>query len=139
MQPADKIKILLADDEQDVLELMAKKIAAAGFDVITAPDGEAAWERIVTDLPDILVLDLTMPKLDGVAVLKKLRENPPGGKWIPVIIVSALGDVKDMERGMEMQADHYLVKPCPVEEILKGIRLMLALAPQRRGTAEPGN
>ena len=55
---------------------------------------------------------------------------------VPVIIVSALGDVKDMQRGMELQADHYLVKPCPVEEILKGIRLMLALAPQRRESAE---
>lgn len=139
METSDKIKILLADDEKDVLELMAKKIASAGFDVVTAPDGEAAWEKIGVESPDILVLDLTMPKMDGFEVLKKLRQNPPQGKWIPVIIVSALGDVKDMERGMEMQADHYLVKPCPAEEILKGIRLMLALAPQRRGSAESGS
>ena len=132
----EKIKILLADDEQDVLAIMARKIAAAGFDVVTACDGAIAWEKIKTESPDVLVLDLTMPNMDGFTVLKCLRETPPSDKWVPVIIVSALGDVKDMERGMELQADHYLVKPCTVDEILKGIRLMLALVPQRRVSAE---
>ena len=133
----EKIKVLIADDELDILEITAKKVAAAGFDVFTAFDGEMAWEKIKTEAPDVLVLDLTMPKMDGFTVLKQLRANPPHDKWVPVIIVSALGDVKDMERGMELQADHYLVKPCTVEEILKGIRLMLSLAPQRRASAEP--
>ena len=132
----DKIKILIADDEWDILEITAKKVAAAGFDVITACDGEMAWEKVKSDSPDVLVLDLTMPKMNGFSVLELLRSTPPNDKWIPVIIVSALGDVKDMERGMELQADHYLVKPCTVDEILKGIRLMLALAPQRRAPAE---
>lgn len=132
----EKIKVLIADDEQDILEIMAKKIAAVGFDVVTASDGVIAWEKIKTESPDILVLDLTMPNMDGFAVLRNLRKTPPNDKWVPVIIVSALGDVKNMERGMELQADHYLVKPCTVDEILKGIRLMLALAPQRRATAE---
>lgn len=132
----EKVKVLIADDELDILEIMARKIAAAGFEVVTAFDGEVAWEKINKDLPDVIVLDLTMPKMDGFSVLKLLRSNPSHGKWIPVIIVSALGDVKDMERGMELQADHYLVKPCTVEEILRGIRLMLSLAPQRRVSAE---
>jgi len=132
----EKIKILIADDEKDIREIMAKKIAAAGFDVVTASDGVIAWEKIKTESPDILVLDLTMPGMDGFAVLKNLRKTPPNDKWVPVIIVSALGDVKDMERGMELQADHYLVKPCTVDEILKGIRLMLSLTPQRRAAAE---
>lgn len=132
----DKIKVLIADDEADILEVMARKIQAAGFDVVTASDGEIAWAKIRAVAPDILVLDLTMPKLDGFEVLRKLRQSPPNNKWVPVIIVSALGDVKDLQRGMELQADHYLVKPCPVEEILKGIRLMLALAPHRRASAE---
>lgn len=132
----EKIKVLIADDELDILEIMAKKIAAAGFDVVTAFDGEMAWEKIRSESPDVLVLDLTMPKMDGFTVLKLLRANPPNGKWVPVIIVSALGDVKDMEKGMELQADHYLVKPCSVDEILKGIRLMLSLAPQRRASSD---
>lgn len=132
----DKIKVLIADDELDILEITAKKVAAVGFDVVTACDGEMAWEKVNSESPDVLVLDVTMPKMDGFSVLKLLRSTPPNDKWIPVIIVSALGDVKDMERGMELQADHYLVKPCTVDVILKGIRLMLALAPQRRAPAE---
>lgn len=132
----EKMKILIADDEVDILEVMAKKIAAAGFDVVTAFDGQDAWEKIQQSAPDILVLDLTMPRMSGFEVLENLRRSPPQGRWVPVIIVSALGDVQDMQKGMELQADHYLVKPCTVEDVLKGIRLMLALAPHRRGSAE---
>ncbi len=132
----NKIKVLIADDEVDILEIMAKKIGREGFDVITAPDGLVAWEKVKTEAPDVLILDLTMPNMNGWEVLEHLRANPPHNKWIPVIIVSALGEVKDMERGMTLQADHYLVKPCSVEDILKGIRLMLALLPQRKAESE---
>jgi DNA-binding response OmpR family regulator len=132
----EQIKILIADDEPDVLEIMAKKIAREGFEVITAPDGAVAWEKTQSEVPDVLILDLTMPHMDGFTVLQKLRENPPHKKWIPVIIVSALSEMKDMERGMALQADHYLVKPCPVEEIIRGIRLMLSLIPMRKSESE---
>jgi DNA-binding response OmpR family regulator len=132
----DKIKVLIADDEQDILEIMARKIVQEGFDVTTAPDGLVAWEKVKTEAPDVLVLDLTMPNMSGWEVLEQLRANPPHQKWIPVIIVSALGEVKDMERGMALQADHYLIKPCSIEAILKGIRLMLALLPQRKAESE---
>ena len=132
----DKIKILIADDEASILEIMEKKIAREGFEVVTAADGVIAWEKIQLTAPDVVVLDLTMPNMDGLEVLKNLGENPPRGKWIPVIIVSALGEVADLEKGMSLQADHYLVKPCPVEEILRGIRLMLSLIPQRKSETE---
>jgi DNA-binding response OmpR family regulator len=130
------MKILVADDEPAILEIMAKKIAREGFEVITALDGAEAWQKIQTDVPDIIVLDRTMPQMDGFSVLKLLREQPPQKKWIPVIIVSALGDVKDLDEGMALQADHYLVKPCPAEEIVRGIRLMISLIPMRRVDAE---
>ena len=132
----DKIKVLIADDEPLILEIMAKKVAQEGFDVTTAVDGAVAWEKIQSELPDVVVLDLTMPNMDGLTVLQLLREKPPQQKWMPVIIVSALGEMKDMEKGMSLQADHYLVKPCPVEQILKGIRLMLSLVPQRKAESE---
>jgi DNA-binding response OmpR family regulator len=132
----DKVKILVVDDEPAILEIMAKKISREGFEVVTASDGAAAWTKIQSETPDIIVLDRTMPEMDGFTVLKMLRETPPNKKWIPVIIVSALGEVKDLEEGMALQADHYLVKPCPVEEIVKGIRLMLSLIPLRRADAE---
>jgi DNA-binding response OmpR family regulator len=132
----DKMKILIADDEPEILEIMAKKVAREGFEVMTAADGALAWEKIQTEAPDIVILDRSMPNLDGFSVLKLLRENPPNNKWTPVIIVSALGEVKDLEEGMTLQADHYLVKPCPAEEIIKGIRLMLSLIPLRKADAE---
>ena len=133
------MKILVADDEQDVLDVMKKKIKKAGYEVVTAQDGEEAWEKIKSDDPDVLLLDLTMPKMDGLTVLKNLRENPPTTKWIPVIIVSARGELEDMKKGFTLEADHYLVKPCDMETILKGIRLMASLIPQRKSKFEMGS
>jgi len=129
----DDLKILIADDEPDVLNAMARKIERAGYTVLKAADGEQAWEKIRSDAPDIVVLDLTMPKMDGLTVLKKLRENPPDpAKWQPVIIVSARGELQDMQKGFSLDADHYITKPCKMEDVLKGIRLMTGLIPQRK-------
>lgn len=127
------LKILIADDEPDVLSAMARKIEREGYAVIKAADGEEAWTRIQSDSPDIVILDLTMPKMDGLAVLKNLRENPPSpDKWQPVIIVSARGELQDMQKGFSMEADHYITKPCKMEDVIKGIRLMANLIPQRK-------
>ena len=131
-------KVLIADDEKDILDVMEKKIAAAGYSVITASDGEEAWERIKKDLPDVVVLDLTMPKMDGLDVLKNLREDKSIVKWIPVVIVSARGELEDMKKGFSLEADHYITKPCDIEAILKGIRLMVSLIPQRKSKLEMG-
>ena len=125
------IKILLADDEDVILEIMARKIASQGYEVITAKDGKEAWGKITSDLPDIIILDLNMPKMDGWAVLSQLRQNPPTKRWQPVIIVSAQNELESFKKGMNLEADHYLTKPCQIEDILKAIRLMLSLIPQR--------
>ncbi len=127
----DVIKVLMADDEEAILEIMAKKVAAQGYQVITARDGQEAWDKITTQTPDIILLDLTMPNMDGWEVLSRLRANPSGKKWQPVIIISALGEVDSVRKGFELEADHYLTKPCRIEDILKAIRLMVALIPQR--------
>lgn len=124
------IKILVADDEDVVLEIMAKKIASQGYEVTTARDGQEAWNKIVSELPDVILLDLNMPKMDGWAVLSQLRGNPPTKRWQPVIIVSAQNELESFKKGMDLEADHYLSKPCPIEDILKAIRLMLSLVPQ---------
>ncbi len=125
------IKILIADDESMVLEIMARKIASQGYEVITANDGQEAWAKIVRDVPDIILLDLNMPKMDGWTVLSQLRKNPPTKRWQPVIIVSAQNELGSFQKGVNLEADHYLTKPCQMEDILKGIRLMLSLVPQR--------
>ena len=125
------IKILIADDEDVILEIMARKIASQDYEVITAKDGQEAWAKIVGELPDVIILDLNMPKMDGWAVLSHLRANPPTKRWQPVIIVSAQNEVESFKKGMDLEADHYLTKPCSIEDILKAIRLMLSLIPQR--------
>ena len=127
-----KIKVLVADDEADVLAVMVKKIVAAGYDVVSAVDGREAWAKIVSESPDVVLLDLTMPYMDGYEVLKKLRESPPAKKWQPVIIVSALNEMENLKKGFSLEADHYITKPCNVETILNAIKIMVSLIPQRK-------
>ena len=134
----NSIKVLIADDERDILDIMAKKIAQEGFLVVTAHDGQEAWEKIVSELPDVVVLDLSMPRMDGLGVLKNLRKTPPCAKWIPVIIVSGQGELQDVHQGLSLEADHYLIKPCPVNDILKAIELMVSLIPLRKSSDELG-
>lgn len=124
------IKILIADDEDAVLEIMARKIASQNYEVITAKDGQEAWDKIVSDVPDVIILDLNMPKMSGWALLSRLRQNPPTKRWQPVIIISAQNELESFQKGINLEADHYLTKPCPIEDILKAIRLMLSLIPQ---------
>ena len=135
MKNAETLKVLMADDEPDVLEIMAKKVRQAGYTVVTASNGEEALAKIRSESPDVILLDLNMPKMDGFMVLKNLRENPTGSKWQPVIIVSARNELDDMKEGFSLEADHYITKPCNVTDILKAIRLMVNLIPQRK-TAE---
>lgn len=130
------LKILMADDEPDVLSVMAKKIKAAGYDVVTAVDGQEAWDKIIVENPDIILLDVTMPKLEGFEVLKRLRETPPTKKWQPVIIISAREELKDIQQGYLLEADHYLTKPCNIDDVLNGIRLMAKLIPQHKAHDE---
>jgi two-component system, OmpR family, KDP operon response regulator KdpE len=130
------LKILMADDEPEILDIMARKIAARGYDVIPARDGEEAWGKIQSELPDIVLLDLTMPKMGGFDVLRELRENPPGDKWQPVIIVSARTELDDIKKGLSLEAEHYIMKPCSVDDILKAIRLVSSLIPQHKSSSE---
>lgn len=130
------IKILMAEDEIDVLEVMAKKVAAEGYQVVKTERGDEALELLRNEVPDIVLLDINLPGKDGFAVLKELRENPPSSKWIPVIIISARKTLEDMKRGFDLEADHYLTKPCTVQDVLKGIRLMEQLRHQRLKNSE---
>jgi len=130
------LRILIADDEPDILAIMAKKIKDAGYAVLTAGDGQEAWDLIGRENPDIILLDLIMPKMDGYAVLRKLREDNASPKWRPVIIISAQGELDDIQKGFALEADHYITKPCRMEDVLKGIQLMARLIPQRKTEGE---
>jgi len=130
------LKILMADDEPEILGLMAHRIAIRGYDIIMARDGEEAWAKIQNDLPDVILLDLIMPKLSGFEVLANLRKNPPSKKWQPVIIVSAHGELENVKKGIELEAEHYMTKPCSIDDILKAIKLVVSLIPQHKSSSE---
>ncbi len=128
----NRIKVLMADDEPDVVYIMSKKLEQAGYDTITAGDGEEAWDKIKSEDPDIILLDLNMPKLDGFSLLKRLRDNPPTEKWQPVIIISARRELQDMKSGYDLDGDHYITKPCDIDDILKALKTMVNLIPQHQ-------
>jgi len=131
-------KVLIAEDTPDLFELLSDKVSAAGFTVIPAKDGDEAWERICSDDPDVILLDLMMPKMSGFEVLEKLRRNPPADKWQPVVIVSALSDLDTMKRTFAMEAEHYITKPFQPDDVIRAIRKMLKLIPMRK-PPEKGN
>jgi len=124
-------KILIADDEKDIVDVVGKKLKAHNYDVIVALDGQEALSKVYEEEPDVILLDLVMPKLNGFEVLKKVRENFTK-KWIPVIIVSANVDLVSVNKSYGLEADHYLTKPCSFDSILLGIETMISLIPLRR-------
>jgi len=123
-------KILVVDDEKDIVEAIKNRLQREDYEVAVAYDGEEALLQIKAINPDLLLLDLRMPKLNGFEVLKIVREKFTD-KWRPVIIISASNDLKSVKDCYAMEADHYLIKPCSVEDISKGVRIMLSLIPLR--------
>jgi DNA-binding response OmpR family regulator len=125
------LKILIADDDPDIVEFMQKAIAREGYAVVTASDGDDALAKVSSDNPDMILLDLTMPKKNGFDVLKEVREKFRD-KWRPVIIISANTELESVKKSYNLEADHYLTKPCAMENVIKGIRIMESLIPLRQ-------
>lgn len=126
-------RLLIADDDKDIVEFLQKRLVKEGYAVSVAYDGDEAIQKVRDDNPDVILLDLTMPKKNGFEVLKEVRENFKD-KWRPVIIISANTELEAVKKSYDMEADHYLTKPCTIENILKGIRIMISLIPLRQQT-----
>ncbi|MDP8266352.1 MAG: response regulator [Candidatus Aceula meridiana] len=125
------LKVLIADDEPDILEVMVKAVKGHGYDVVSAENGQEAWDKIKEDNPDIVLLDLIMPEMHGLTILKRLKENPSPDKWQPVVIISALGELEDVKKGFSLEADHYITKPCTIETVLKAVDIMASQIKQK--------
>ena len=106
---ADKIKILIVEDEEMLSTMYKVKFENDGYTVYTATNGAEGIELAVKDQPNLILLDIIMPKIDGFAVLKKLKEDPKT-KGIPVILLTNLGQDEDISRGKELGAAGYLIK-----------------------------
>ncbi|MBP7215804.1 MAG: response regulator [Candidatus Omnitrophica bacterium] len=124
-------KVLVVDDEKDIVELLRVKLVKEGYDVVVAYDGEEALKKVKDDNPDIILLDLMLPKRNGFEVLKEVRSKFTD-KWRPIIIISGKTDLETVKECYGCEADHYLTKPCSPEDVLRGIRIMISLIPHRQ-------
>jgi len=115
-----KGKILLVDDETDVLDAVKKRLEANDYEVITAQDGEMALNKAREENPDLIILDLMLPKLDGYKVCRLLKFD---SKYedIPIIMFTARGEESDEKLGSEVGADAYIVKPFEPEALLSKV------------------
>jgi len=122
MQP--KAKILIVDDEPDVLQLVEYNLKAAGYDVITAMDGEEALKKAKALTPALIILDLMLPEVDGLEVCKLLRRDQSTA-GIPIIMLTARAGEMDRVLGLELGADDYLTKPFSPRELVLRLKRLL--------------
>ena len=116
------MKILVADDEQAVRESLRRSLRFNGYDVVLAVDGEDALDQIRIEQPDLTILDLMMPKLDGLGVCRTLRSSGYDG---PILMLTARDGVSDRVAGLDAGADDYLPKPFALEELLARVGSLL--------------
>lgn len=120
------IKILIVEDEHMLADMYATKFSMEGFAVEKAADGSQAIERLKTEVPDVMLLDIIMPKLDGFSVLKEIKLDPRL-KDIPVILLTNLGQDDDIKKGKQLGADDYFVKANhSPQEVVEKVRAVLA-------------
>lgn len=119
-----KQKILVVDDEPDAVELIAFNLKSAGFEVVTAADGEEALKKARSVLPQLIVLDLMLPEVDGLEVCKILRRDM-STRGIPIIMLTAKAAEIDRVLGLELGADDYLTKPFSPRELILRIKRLL--------------
>ena len=121
-KPSGSERILVVEDELPMRTALQDCLAGEGYRVLTAADGEAGLQRALKEKPDLVVLDVMMPRMDGFAVCAELRRL---GQDIPVLMLTAKGFVQDRVRGLDAGADDYLMKPFSADELLARVRALL--------------
>ena len=116
-----KEKILVVDDEASIRRILETRLSMIGYTVVTAGDGDEALAVYKKELPNLIILDIMMPKLDGYGVCQEIRKDSD----IPIIMLTALGDVADRITGLELGADDYVVKPFSPKELEARIKAIL--------------
>ncbi|MBT1621950.1 response regulator transcription factor [Curtobacterium flaccumfaciens pv. oortii] len=114
------MKVLIADDDAQLVRALSVTLAARGYEVVTAKDGRAAIDAVITERPDLVLLDLGMPRLDGIGVLEGIR----GWSQVPVLVLSGRTDSSDKVDALDAGADDYVTKPFQMDELLARLRAL---------------
>src|ERR671939_1851765 len=117
-----KLNLLVIEDDEKILEAITEYFSRAGYLVQTAEDGLSGVQAALNDRPDAVVLDLMLPKMDGLAVCRELREK---ASYIPILMLTAKDDVVDKVLGLEMGADDYITKPFSLRELEARVKSVL--------------
>jgi two-component system alkaline phosphatase synthesis response regulator PhoP len=117
-----KAKVMVVDDEESLVRLLTHNLQREGYDTVTAFDGLAAWDQIQAEAPDLILLDLMLPGIDGLEVCRLMRENKI---HIPVIMLTAKDEEIDRVLGLEIGADDYVTKPFSVRELMARVKAIL--------------
>ena len=130
-----KTQILVVDDDPAILKLLCTNLKARGYMVSTAVNGEEALVGVESDIIDLIILDIMMPKMDGVEVCRRVRE------WsdVPIIVLSARGDEKDKVKCLELGADDYLTKPFGIAELIARVKTALRHSNSSRAAPAQSN
>ncbi len=121
---SDKPKVLVAEDERDIRELIGFTLRFAGLDVTLTRNGAEAIEQVPQLKPDIIMLDVRMPKMTGYEACRALKDDPTTSK-IPVVILSAKGQDGEIQQGKDAGADHYIVKPFAPDKLTERVKEIL--------------
>ena len=113
-------RVVIADDDADILDILTFNLESSGYAVLVAKDGEEARDLVLATLPDLVVLDVMMPKMDGLEVLAALKAHPRT-RAIPVVMLTAKSSDNDLWAGWDAGADYYITKPFDLEELLRFI------------------
>jgi two-component system, OmpR family, alkaline phosphatase synthesis response regulator PhoP len=129
------LKILIVDDEKDIVDLVAYNLEKEGYETLKALDGEKALQLVRTKAPDLVVLDLMLPGIQGLEVCKRIREVPETAA-VPIIMLTAKGEEIDKVLGLEVGADDYITKPFSVKELLARVKAVLRRSEARRAAEQ---
>jgi DNA-binding response OmpR family regulator len=120
-------KILVVDDDKDVLDLVRRILIRGGFEVITASDGKEGLAKVYSEAPDLMILDINMPVMDGWEVCRKIRGDPLY-KHLPIIMLTVKRTKKDQLKGLDFGGDEYITKPFYPKELIARVKTVLQRA-----------
>lgn len=123
----ETVRVLLVDDEAEFAVTLAERLEFRGFSVRTAPDGETALQLIQEERPDVMVLDLRLPGMDGFSVLQRLRSDDPS---LPVILLTGQGSTREGIEGMRLGAFDFMIKPLDIDAFIRKVREALHSGPK---------